>query len=429
MPGKDMVLAYSGGLDTSCILKWNLDKGYNVIAYMADLGQKADFRAAEKKARRIGAKDVRIVDLKEEFITEYVFPAIRANAMYEGRYLLGTSLARPPTAKTQVDIARQTGATVLSHGATGKGNDQVRFENAYNTFMPGAEIYAPWKEADFRERFEERGRDALMEYAQAHGIPIDQTTEEPWSSDDNAMHISYEAGMLEKPMAVPFERMFQMTKSPQEAPDEETLLEIDFERGNPVRVREILSLVHDPKTGLLRNLEYGREYTDPVELFLYLNDVAGENGVGRVDMVESRFVGMKSRGVYETPGGTVLQFTHKDLEGITLDREIIRANQHTSIELAERIYSGFWFSPEREHFQNNIDSTQQVVNGKVRVSLYKGNIIPRGRSSPDSLYDEKIVSMHEKGGYNPGDAAGFIKITAIRLRASQEVKERKGQDS
>ena len=422
MPGKKMVLAYSGGLDTSCILKWVIDKGYNVIAYMADLGQEADFRAAHEKAKRIGARNVKVVNLKEEFVTNYIFPAIRANATYEGRYFLGTSLARPLTAKAQVDIARQTGATVLSHGATGKGNDQVRFELAYRTLMREAEIYAPWKDPEFLERFS--GRDDLIAYAKARGIPITQTTEEPWSSDDNMMHISYEAGILEDPMVVPLERMFNMTVSPQRAPDEEIILEIDFERGNPVRVREIISLVHNEKTGLLTGLEYGREYTDPVELFLYLNNVAGKSGVGRVDMVESRYVGMKSRGVYETPGGTVLHSAHKDLEAITLDREIIRRNQHISIDLGERIYSGFWFSPEREAMQREIDFTQQDVNGKVRVSLYKGNVIARGRSSPDSLYDEGIASMHEEGGYDQTKARGFIDITALRLQADAKRKAR-----
>lgn len=417
MPKEKAVLAYSGGLDTSVILDWLIkEKNFEVIAFMADLGQEENFKAAEKKARDIGASDVIIKDLKREFVTGYIFPAIRANAMYEGRYLLGTSLARPLTAKTQVDIAKEVGATIVSHGATGKGNDQVRFEFAYLTLMPEAKIYAPWKDPKFLENF--KGRDDMIKYAQANKIPIAQSTKDPWSSDDNIMHISYEAGMLEDPAAVPFERMFKLTVSPIDAPDYETLVEIRFGKGNPIKVRKIESYNLDSENGLFKKIKYGEEYTGPLDLFVYLNKVAGANGIGRVDMVEDRFVGMKSRGVYETPAGTVLHFAHKDLEGITLDREIIRRSQHTSIDLAERIYSGFWFSPERIAMQRDIDSTQQDVNGTVRLGLYKGNIIPRGRFSENSLYDEGIASMHEEGGYDQTKARGFIDIVALRLQVN-----------
>jgi argininosuccinate synthase len=400
---QDIVLAYSGGLDTSVILKWLLDKGHNVHAYMANLGQDEDFKAAEKKAMNIGASSVYIDDLRNEFVEDYIFPAIRANAKYEGRYLLGTSLARPLTAKGQIDYAKQIGAKILSHGATGKGNDQVRFELAYRTLYPEAEIYAPHKDPEFLNKFKGGSRDVLIEYAKQKGIPIAQTKKKPWSSDDNLMHISYEAGMLEDPAIKPLEEMFKMTISPKKAPNKETIIVIDFLTGSPYRL-------HSPpcKTPI----------DNPVKLFTELNKIAGENGIGRIDMVESRYVGMKSRGVYETPAGTVLHIAHQDLESLTLDREIIKRNQHTSIDLAERIYSGYWFSPEREAMQREIDATQKHVNGFVMLGLYKGNVTVIGRDSLDSLYDTKIASMHETGNYNPLNARGFIDINAVRLQAS-----------
>jgi argininosuccinate synthase len=403
MTKKKAVLAYSGGLDTSVILAWLLnEKGWDVVTYTADVGQDGlELEAVRKKALATGASDAVVEDLKEEFVTDYVFPAIRGNAKYEGRYLLGTSLARPLTAKKQVELAKKVGAEVLSHGATGKGNDQVRFELAYHTLFPGCEIYAPWKDPAFLEKFS--GRDQLIEFAEAHSIPISQSKKDPWSSDDNLLHISYEAGMLENPATQPLERMFKMTVSPQNAPDKETILEIEFNCGNPISVI---------------NLNTGERYTAPLTLFTYLNKVAGENGVGRVDMVENRFVGMKSRGVYETPAGTVLHAAHRDLEGITIDREVMRIRDTLIPTFAERIYSGFWFSPEMDLLRKTMDATQEKVTGNVTVSLYKGNVDVIGRSSPCSLYDEGIASMHAAGSYDQTDAKGFIKINALRLQVA-----------
>ncbi len=395
------VLAYSGGLDTSVILHYMVhEKRLVVVTYTADLGQIGlDHNEIFQKALNTGASDAVIEDVREEFITDFVFPAIRWNAKYEGRYLLGTSLARPLTAKKQVEFAKGRKATILSHGATGKGNDQVRFELAYQTLYPEATIYAPWKDPEFLAKF--KGRDDLIEYAKKNGIPITQTKDKPWSSDDNLMHISYEAGMLEDPMARPLDKMFQMTASPKKAPNKETKLEIEFVKGNPV---------------LVRNLENGTVKDNPLDLFIYLNGVAGKNGVGRIDMVESRFVGMKSRGVYETPAGTVLHAAHRDLEGITMDREVMKIRDMLIPIVSERIYSGFLFSPEMEFLGQAMDLTQKTVTGKVRVALYKGNVGVIGRESPYSLYDEKIASMHEAGKYDPTKARGFIDINALRLQ-------------
>jgi argininosuccinate synthase len=406
---QDVVLAYSGGLDTSVILRWLLDKGYNVHTYMANLGQEDDFKAAEKKALKIGASTVYTEDLRREFVKDYIFPAIRANAKYEGRYLLGTSLARPLTAKGQIEYAKKIGAKILSHGATGKGNDQVRFELAYRTLYPEAEIYAPHKDPEFLDKLKGGSRDVLIEYAKEKGIPITQTKQKPWSSDDNMLHISYEAGMLENPMTRPLEEMFKMTVSPQNAPDKEIMIEIGFLFGNPYSLAEI-------KNNKLKMSRIKLFCFD--DTFDYLNKIAGQNGIGRLDMVESRYVGMKSRGVYETPAGTVLHIAHQDLEAITLDKEIIKRNQHISIDLAERIYSGYWFSPEREAMQREIDATQMDVKGIVRLALYKGNVTVIGRRSDESLYDEGIASMHEKGNYDPKKARGFIDINALRLQVS-----------
>lgn len=406
------VLAYSGGLDTSVILRFLVEeKGLDVVTYTADLGQlDLDLQGIKTKALNTGASQAVVEDVRKEFVTDYIFPAIRGNAKYEGRYLLGTSLARPLTAKKQVELAKKIGARILSHGATGKGNDQVRFELAYLTLFPECEIYAPWKDPEFLSIFGDRGRDAMIEYAQKHGIPISQSKKDPWSSDDNLMHISYEAGMLENPMERPLERMFKMTVSPEEAPDKETILEIQFEKGNPV---------------LVRNLGDGTVKDNPLDLFIYLNEIAGKNGVGRVDMVEDRFVGMKSRGVYETPAGTVLQVTHRDLEGLTMDREVMLIRDSLIPKLSERIYSGFWFSPEMDFLRNAIDFTQEDVTGTVHVRLYKGNADPIGRSSPLSLYDEGIASMHEKGKYDPTKARGFIDINALRLQAYARRQQKK----
>ncbi len=410
MEKEKLVLAYSGGLDTSVILKWLIEKGYDVVAFTANLGQNDDFDAIKQKALNVGASKAIVKDIREEFITDFIFPAIRANAKYEGRYLMGTSLARPLTAKAQIVVAKEEGASTVSHGATSKGNDQVRFELAYRTLFPEAKIVAPWKDPEFLSKF--KGRDDAIEYAKQHGIPISATKSDPWSMDDNIMHISYEAGILEDPTTRPPERMFRMTAAPKDAPDKETVLEIDFERGNPVAVR---------------NLDDGTEKKTPLELFIYLNEIAGKNGVGRIDMVENRFIGMKSRGVYETPAGTVLHTAHRDLEGITLDREVMHIRDIISPMFARAVYFGNWFSPEMDFMKKIIDATQENVTGTVKVSLFKGNVDVIGRGSPFSLYDPDLVSMHKEGGYDPTNARGFIDITAIRLQAWANLKKKIGK--
>ncbi|MBI4307409.1 MAG: argininosuccinate synthase [Chloroflexi bacterium] len=394
-----VVLAYSGGLDTSTILHWLIhEKGYEVVAYVADLGQKEDFQAVRQKALQVGASKVYVEDVKREFVTDFIYPALRSNAVYEGRYLLGTSLARPLIAKAQVEVARREGAKAVSHGATGKGNDQVRFELTYSVLAPGMKIIAPWKDPEFFERFP--GRKELIAYAQKHDIPVKATVAAPWSSDANLMHISYEAGELEDAGRRPREEMFELTVSPQRAPDRETEVEIEFRRGDPVRVRSLAD---------------GTVKDTPYELFTYLNEVAGRNGVGRVDMVENRYVGIKSRGVYETPAGTVLHAAHRDLEGLTLDREVMHLRDMLVPRFAELVYYGYWFSPEMECLRALFDKAQEPVNGTVRVALYKGNVIVTGRSSPQSLYDQDQSSMDIAGGFDPRDAVGFIKTNALRL--------------
>ena len=403
MANEKVVLAYSGGLDTSVILKWLIDKNYDVVACIIDVGQDDDFDAAKKKAEKIGASKVYIIDAKKEFIIDYVFPAIRANAKYEGRYLLGTSLARPLIAKKQIEVAKKEGATVVSHGATGKGNDQVRFELAYLTLMPGVKIYAPWKEQEFLDKFE--GRNDMLEYCSENSIPVEATKKKPYSSDDNLMHISYEAGILEDPAYEPTEDMFKKTVSPMNAPDKETVIEVEFKSGNPVKVK---------------NLSDGKEVTGALELYGYLNEVAGKNGVGRTDLVENRFVGMKSRGVYETPAGTILYDAHRDIECLTMDREVMLIRDGLIPKFAQLVYNGFWFSPEMEFLMSAFDYTQKYVNGKVKIGLYKGNITVKGRTSKDSLYDEKIASMDVHGEYDQTDAVGFIKLNALRLKASAD---------
>src|SRR3989338_9328002 len=401
MAKEKVILAYSGGLDTSVILKWLLNKGYDVVCYLADLGQKEDLNAAKEKALKIGASKVYIEDVKKEFVTDFIFPAIKANALYEGKYMLGTSMARPLIAKKQIEIARKEKTNIVSHGATGKGNDQVRFEMTYMTLMPDVKIIAPWKDDEFLKQFQ--GREAMIEYAEKNGIPVKATKKAPWSTDPNLMHISYEAGILEDPnMAYP-EELFELTVSPQKAPDKETEIEIHFERGNPVKVVD--------KTNKVTK-------EDPLELFQYLNDVAGKNGVGRTDVVENRFVGMKSRGVYETPAGTVLHTAHRDIEGLAMDREVMHLRDSLIPKFAELIYNGFWYAPEKEFLQAAFDKSQEYVSGIVKLALYKGNILFKGRSSPNSLYQQNIASMDVHGRYDQKDAIGFIKLNALRLRAS-----------
>ncbi len=391
MSVKKIVLAYSGGLDTSVILKW-LEEEYkcSVIAYAADIGQKEDWEAVRKKGLATGADKVIISNLKKEFVEDYIFPAFRANAIYEGSYLLGTSLARPLIAKEQVRIAREEGADALSHGATGKGNDQVRFELAYIGIDPSLTIIAPWRTWDLNSRKK------LVEFAEKYNIPVPVTKEKPYSSDENLLHISFEGGMLEDPWTEPDEAMYELTVSPENAPDKPTYLEIEFYGGDPV--------------GLA-----GKKM-DPLPLFLRLNELAGANGIGRLDLVENRFVGMKSRGIYETPGGTLLREAHLALETITMDREVMRIRDSLILRYAELVYNGFWFSPERELLQKTMDESQKTVNGVVRMKLYKGNCNAVGRKSNQSLYQESFATFEEDDVYDQSDATGFIRLNGLRLK-------------
>lgn len=402
-----VVLAYSGGLDTSVILKWLLEQEYEVFAYMANIGQQEDFAAAEKKALKIGASKVFIEDMRKEFVTDYIFPVYKANTIYEGRYLLGTAIARPLIAKKQIEIAKAVGAEFVSHGATGKGNDQVRFELSYYALNPKIKVISPWKNALFLNTF--RGRTDLLNYAQKHGIPTKQSASKPYSEDDNLLHISHEAGIIEDPSHECDESIYSHTISPENAPDKTTKIKIEFKDGIPVKVT---------------NCDNGTVKTDPLELFMYLNELGKENGIGRLDMVENRFVGIKSRGVYETPGGTILHVAHKDIEGIAMDREVMRLRDMLSAKFAELVYNGFWFSPEMEFLMVAIDKSQEVIDGEVTLNLYKGNAYPVARTSPSSLYDQDLSSMDIEGGYNQEDAEGFIKINAIRLMAHRNIIEK-----
>jgi argininosuccinate synthase len=410
MDNHKVVLAYSGGLDTSVILKWLIDKGYEVIAYVANVGQDDDFEEVEKKALKIGASRVYIKDLRREFVTDYIFPALKANAVYENRYLLGTSLARPVIAKYQIKIAAEEKASLVAHGATGKGNDQVRFELSYYALNPGIKVLAPWKTQEFLDQF--KGRTDMLNYAKDHNIPVKATVKKPYSEDDNLMHISHEAGILEDPAYKPEKEMFTKIVPPQFAPDKEVHLEIHFKDGIPVRVV---------------NKESKIDISDPLDLFIYLNKVGGENGIGMLDMVENRFVGIKSRGVYETPAGTILLHAHMDIEGIAMDREVMRLRNMLSPVFAEIVYNGFWFSPEMDFLRAAIDKSQELIDGTVWLTLYKGNIIIDGRESPSSLYDKELSSMDIAGGFDQKDSAGFIKINAIRLMAHHAITKRQGK--
>ena len=401
-----VVLAYSGGLDTSVILKWLIEKNYDVIAFVADVGQKENFGECEKKALALGASKVIISDLKREFIENYVLKAIMANAIYEDRYLLGTALARPLIAKKQIEVARQEGALAVAHGATGKGNDQVRFELCYYALMPGVKVISPWKDREFLSQF--RGRTDLLKYAAEKQIPVKASIDKPYSEDDNLMHISHEAGVLEDPMYSLQKSMLEKMVMPQDAPDIETRIVIHFRDGRPVK---------------LINKDDGTLKEDPYELYVYLNELAGKNGIGLLDMVENRFVGIKSRGVYETPAATVLHIAHKDIEGIAMDREVMRLVSMLTPKFAEIIYNGFWFSPEMDFLMAAIEKSQELIDGSVHMCLYKGNVIIEGRESPSSLYNKKLSSMDIEGGFDQTDSKGFIKINAIRLMAHRAIVE------
>ncbi len=393
---KKVVLAYSGGLDTSIILKWLQDVYHcEVVTFTADIGQGEEVAPARAKAKAMGIKEIYVEDLREEFARDYVFPMFRANAIYEGEYLLGTSIARPLIAKRLVEIARETGADAISHGATGKGNDQVRFELGAYALNPDIRVIAPWREWDLLSR------EKLMKYAEEHGIEVDyakQSGKSPYSMDANLLHISYEGDILEDPWNEPDEDMWRWTVSPEEAPDEPTYIELTFERGDIVAING--------------------QRMSPAGVMSYLNTVAGADGVGRDDIVENRYVGMKSRGCYETPAGTVMLKAHRAMESLTLDREAAHLKDELMPRYAEMVYNGYWWSPEREALQALIDKTQETVNGDVRIKLYKGNVIVVGRrSESDSLFDESIATFEDdQGAYDQKDAAGFIRLNALRLR-------------
>jgi len=388
---KKVVLAYSGGLDTSVMLHWmKQEYGCEVIGFTADIGQKEELAGLEQKALKTGASKLYVDDLQEEFVRDYVFLALKANALYEGCYLMGTSLARPLIAKRQIEIAQLEGADAVAHGATGKGNDQVRFELTYYALNPSITVVSPWREWPFQSRSE------LIAYATTHDLPIPVTEQKPYSTDRNLMHISYEGGILEDPWVAPPEDIFLLTRSPEDAPAQPHSLEIAFEQGEPVAI--------------------DGTPMGPVALVDSLNQVGGEHGIGRVDLVENRFVGMKARGVYETPGLTILMAAHRALESITLDRDVMHLRDSFNTRLSEIIYYGFWFSPEFEVLQAMIEETQKVVSGTVRLKLYKGNCIVTGRKSPHSLYSPAFATFEADDVYDQRDAEGFIKLNALRLR-------------
>jgi argininosuccinate synthase len=387
-----IVLAYSGGLDTSVIIQWLKEQyGCEIIAFCADVGQGEELDPVREKALKTGASKVYIEDLQEEFARDFLFPMLRANAFYENNYLLGTAIARPLIAKEQIRIAAKEGADGVCHGSTGKGNDQIRFELAYHTLDPHIKIIAPWRHWDLTSRT------ALMDYAKTHGIPVPVTKAKPYSMDRNLFHISFEGGVLEDPWYAPDEDMFRLSVAPEKAPDKPTAVEIEYEAGDPVAING--------------------ERMSPARLLTRLNELGGQNGIGRIDIVENRFVGMKSRGVYETPGGTILHVAHRAVESLTLDREIMYLRDSLIPDYAKAIYNGFWFSPERELMQKTIDETQKYVYGTARLKLYKGSCTVTGRKSVKSLYDEKIATFEEDDdAYRQDDAEGFIRLNALRLK-------------
>jgi argininosuccinate synthase len=395
---KKVVLAYSGGLDTSVILKWLIETyGCEVVAFAANIGQGDEVDQIKENALNTGASKVYVDDLQETFVKDYVFPAFRANAIYEGQYLLGTSLARPLIAKRQMEIAKIEGADAVSHGATGKGNDQVRFELGYLSIDPNIKIIAPWRE------WELHSRSALMTFAEQHGIKVPTTHAKPYSTDRNLLHISFEGGQLEDPWIQPPKDMYTMTVSPQDAPDESEIVEITFEQGDPVSIND--------KT------------MSPANLLRELNRLAGRHGIGRADIVENRFVGMKSRGVYETPGGTLLRTAHMAMESITMDREVMHLRDSLIPKYSELVYYGFWFSPEMKLLQNMVDQTQKNVSGKVRLELYKGNCMVLGRQSDQSIYSQDFATFEDDNVYSQKDAEGFIRLNALRLRIQKMMEQ------
>ncbi|MGC2063540.1 MAG: argininosuccinate synthase [Thermodesulfovibrionales bacterium] len=394
---KKIVLAYSGGLDTSIAIKW-LKETYNaeVIAYCADLGQGEDLAAVKKKALQTGASKAYVQDLREEFVREYIFPMLRANAVYEGTYLLGTSIARPLIAKKQIEIAQKEGADAVAHGATGKGNDQIRFELTCYALKPDIKIIAPWREWSFNSRA------SLINYARKHGIPVTATKKKPYSTDMNLFHISYEGGILEDPWKEPPADMYTMIRPLEKTPNRPEYLEISFSSGDPVSIN-------------------GKKMS-PAKLLQLLNETGGKHGIGRVDIVENRYVGIKSRGVYETPGGTILHAARKAVESLTLDREVKHLLDSLMPKYAELVYYGYWFAPERLALQGMIDSVQQQVTGTVRLKLYKGNCVVAGRKAPGSIYDIKLATFEAEDVYNQKDAEGFIKLNALRLKANKALR-------
>ncbi len=396
-----VILAYSGGLDTSVILKWLSNKGFDVIAYVADVGQNEDYKAIEEKAYATGASKVYIEDLKKPLVTDYIYPALKANTIYEGTYMLGTSLARPIIAKRHIEIAKKEGTKYVAHGATGKGNDQVRFEFGYYMNMPDVKIISPWKDEEWLSQFE--GRSDMLKYAEENGIPVKATTKKPYSEDENMIHISHEAGILEDPALRCPEDVYSLTLSPEKAADKETILTIEFKDGIPLSVKNECDQT---------------VVTDPVEMIMYLNKMGHDNAIGRVDMVENRFIGIKSRGVYETPGCEILWKAHHNLEGLCMDKEAMHLRDMLSPKYAELIYNGYWGAPEFNMLTALFDESQKNVTGKATVALYKGNVINAGIESPCSLYNEDLGSMDKAGGYHPIDCKGFININAIRLMAS-----------
>jgi len=401
MSKEKVCLAYSGGLDTSCILAWLLEKGYEVVCFMADIGQEEDFEAAKEKALKIGASSVHIIDLRKEFVEKLCYPAIQCNAIYENVYLLGTSLARPVIARGQIAVAEKEGCTLVSHGCTGKGNDQVRFELAFYALKPDIKVIAPWRLPEFYNRF--AGRNDLLAYAAEVGVPVSQTKAKPWSMDENLAHCSYEAGILEDPNETAPKDLWKLTADPLDAPDTPEDFTVHFEKGLPSKLE----------------YEGGKVVSEPLDLFLTANAIARRHGVGRIDIVENRFIGLKSRGCYETPGLTILRSAHVDLEGLVLDKEI-RAlrDQFVTFNYSKILYNGLYFSPEREFLEDSITSSQKTVNGKVRCRVYKGSLIILGRSSETSnLYDMAESSMDEIGtSFAPVDTTGFISVQAIRLK-------------